>query len=180
MANNARQEKSFDLVEKVIHIGRVTKVVKGGRKMSFSAVVVVGDQKGKVGFGLGKAAEVSEARSKAIQAAKRNMFKVPLRDGRTLHHDVVSRYGAGKIILRAAPSGTGIIAGGPVRALFEALGIKDIVAKSLGSTNPHNMVKAAIEALQSVSSPREIAEKRDKKIGEIISRRSGKLKEEAA
>jgi small subunit ribosomal protein S5 len=180
MANNARQEKGSDLIEKVIHVGRVTKVVKGGRKMSFSALVVVGDQKGKVGLGLGKASEVADARSKAIQAAKKNMFKVPLRDGRTLHRDMNSKYGAGHMILRAAPSGTGIIAGGPVRALFEALGIKDIVAKSLGSSNPHNMVKAAVAALKSTPSPRDIAEKRGKKIGEIVGRRSGKNNKEHA
>lgn len=148
-------------------------MVKGGRRFSFGALVVVGDGRGQVGYGTGKAREVPEAIRKATDQAKRNMVRIPLRDGRTLHHDVNGRYGAGRVVLRAAPPGTGIIAGGPMRAVFETMGVQDVVAKSLGSSNPHNMVKATFQALQSCSSPRSVAARRGKKVSEIVSRRSG-------
>ena len=146
-------------------------MVKGGRRFGFAALVVVGDQKGRVGFGHGKAREVPEAIRKATESAKRNLVKVPLREGRTLHHDVRGRHGAGKVILRAAPPGTGIIAGGPMRAVFETLGIQDVVAKSLGSSNPYNMVRATFDALRHEDSPRGVAARRGKKVSEIVSRR---------
>jgi small subunit ribosomal protein S5 len=164
-----------ELTDKLVYVGRCAKVVKGGRRFSFAAIVVSGDGKGRVGIGLGKADEVMDAREKAVRVARKNMSKIPLRDGRTLHHDTYASFCAGKIVMRAAPSGTGIIAGGPVRALLEVLGIKDVVAKSVGTTNPHNMLKAALEALKSVKSPRYIAEKRNKKIGEIVSRRERQM-----
>lgn len=160
-----------EMFEKLVHVGRCAKVVKGGRRFRFAAIVVSGDQKGRVGVGLGKATEVLDAREKATSSARRSMVKIPLRDGRTLHHDVVGRFGSGKVIMRSAPAGTGIIAGGPVRAVCEALGIKDVVAKSIGSSNPHNIIKAAIDALQSIRSPKYTAEKRGMKVGEIVSRR---------
>jgi small subunit ribosomal protein S5 len=146
-------------------------VVKGGRRFGFAALVVVGDQKGRVGFGHGKAREVPEAIRKATEAAKRNLIKVPLREGRTLHHDVEGHHGAGRVVLRAAPPGTGIIAGGPMRAVFETLGIQDVVAKSLGSSNPYNMVRATFDALRHEDSPRGVAARRGKKVSEIVSRR---------
>jgi len=146
-------------------------VVKGGRRFGFSALVVVGDGKGRVGYGHGKAREVPEAVRKATEEARRKMIRVPLRQGRTLHHDVQGHFGAGKVILRAAPPGTGIIAGGPMRAIFEALGVQDVVCKSLGSSNPHNMVKATFDALGKVMSPRDVAAKRGKKPKEITGRR---------
>jgi small subunit ribosomal protein S5 len=146
-------------------------VVKGGRRFGFAALVVVGDQKGRVGFGHGKAREVPEAIRKATESAKRNLVKVPLREGRTLHHDVRGQHGAGKVILRAAPPGTGIIAGGPMRAVFETLGIQDVVAKSVGSSNPYNMVRATFDALRHEDSPRGVAARRGKKVSEIVSRR---------
>jgi len=151
----------------------VAKVVKGGRRFAFAAIVVVGDQRGRVGHGAGKAREVPEAIRKATEAAKRALIRVPLRDGRTLHHDVKGRFGAGKVTLRAAPAGTGIIAGGPMRAVFETLGIKDIVAKSVGTSNPHNMIKATFEALQQLNSPRMVATRRGKKVGDLLGRRDG-------
>jgi len=154
-------------------------VVKGGRRFAFAALVVVGDAKGKVGYGSGKAREVPEAIRKATEAAKRGMVRIPLREGRTLHHDLYGRFGAGKVILRAAPAGTGIIAGGPMRAVFETMGIQDIVAKSVGSNNPHNMVKATFAALQSMSSPRSVATKRGKKVADIIGRREDGAKDGA-
>ncbi|MFL5181285.1 MAG: 30S ribosomal protein S5 [Microvirga sp.] len=160
-----------EFVDRLVHINRVAKVVKGGRRFGFAALVVVGDQKGRVGFGHGKAREVPEAIRKATDAAKRSLIRVPLREGRTLHHDVHGRWGAGKVILRAAPQGTGIIAGGPMRAVCEALGIHDVVGKSLGSTNPHNMVKATFDALVHVVSPRLIAAKRGRKVADILGRR---------
>jgi small subunit ribosomal protein S5 len=168
---NQAASKELDLIEKLIGVNRVAKVVKGGRRFGFAALVVVGDGKGRVGYGTGKAKEVPEAVRKATDAAKRSFLRVPLREGRTLHHDVQGRYGAGKVALRSAPAGTGIIAGGPMRAIFEAVGIQDVVAKSIGSSNPHNMVKATIDALRAVRSPRAIAGKRGKKINEIINRR---------
>ena len=162
-----------EVVDKLVHINRVAKVVKGGRRFSFAALVVVGDGRGRVGFANGKAREVPEAIRKAGEQAKRSMIRVPLRDGRTLHHDVVGRFGAAKVVIRAAPPGTGIIAGGPMRAVFETMGVQDVVAKSIGSSNPHNMVKATFEALQSCMSPRAVAAKRGKKVGDIVSRRDG-------
>jgi small subunit ribosomal protein S5 len=160
-----------ELVDRLVSINRVAKVVKGGRRFGFSALVVVGDGKGRVGYGSGKAREVPEAVRKATEQAKRGMIRVPLRQGRTLHHDVQGHFGAGRVVLRAAPAGTGIIAGGPMRAVFEALGIGDVVAKSLGTANPHNMIKATFNALGLVMSPRAVAAKRGKKVGEIVGRR---------
>ena len=154
-----KTEKKEELVEKLVHINRVAKTVKGGRNMSFAAVVVVGDQKGRVGYGSGKAAEVPEAITKATNEAKKNMVRIPLREGRTLHHDVQGHFGAGKVVLRTAP------------AIFEVLGVQDVVAKSLGSNNPYNMIKATFDALQSICSPRMVAAKRGKKVGDIVSRR---------
>ncbi|MBI5164480.1 MAG: 30S ribosomal protein S5 [Magnetospirillum sp.] len=166
-----REESEF--VDKLVHINRVAKVVKGGRRFAFAALVVVGDAKGRVGYGSGKAREVPEAIRKATEQAKRNMIKVALREGRTLHHDVFGHFGAGRVILRAAPAGTGIIAGGPMRAVFETMGVHDVVAKCLGTSNPHNMVKATFAALESLASPRSVAAKRGKKVGDIIGRRDG-------
>ena len=165
------EKKADDLIEKLVHVNRVAKTVKGGRTMSFAAVVVVGDKKGRVGYGSGKATEVPDAITKATNEAKRNMIRVPLREGRTLHHDIFGRYGAGKVILRTAPAGTGVIAGGAMRAVFDALGIQDVVAKSVGSNNPYNMIKATFEALKGNNSPRMVAAKRGKKVGDIVSRR---------
>jgi small subunit ribosomal protein S5 len=160
-----------ELVDKLVSINRVAKVVKGGRRFGFGALVVVGDTKGRVGHGAGKAREVPEAIRKATEQAKRNMIRVPLREGRTLHHDVKGHFGAGRVVLRAAPTGTGIIAGGPMRAVFETVGVHDVVAKSVGTTNPHNMVKATFDALRKLSSPRSVAARRGKKVGDLISRR---------
>ena len=165
------QERDSEFVDRLVHINRVAKVVKGGRRFGFAALVVVGDQKGRVGFGHGKAREVPEAIRKATEQAKRQMIRVPLRDARTLHHDVQGRHGAGKVILRAAPAGTGIIAGGPMRAVFETLGINDIVAKSQGSANPYNMVRATFDALKNVDSPRSVAARRGLKVSELQARR---------
>ena len=157
-----------DLVDKLVGINRVAKVVKGGRRFGFAALVVVGDQRGKVGFGTGKAKEVPEAIKKATDDAKKNMVKVPLKEGRTLHHDMKGHFGAGKVVLRTAPSGTGIIAGGPMRAVFETLGVQDVVAKSIGTSNPHNMIKATFDAFASMNSPRNVANKRGRKVAEIF------------
>jgi small subunit ribosomal protein S5 len=173
------RDRDDEFVDKLVHINRVAKVVKGGRRFAFAALVVVGDAKGRVGYGSGKAREVPEAIRKATDAAKRQMIRIPLREGRTLHHDLYGRFGAGKVILRAAPAGTGIIAGGPMRAVFETMGVQDIVAKSVGSNNPHNMVKATFAALQSMSSPRSVATKRGKKIADIVGRREESGKEAA-
>jgi small subunit ribosomal protein S5 len=164
-----REESEF--TDKLVHINRVAKVVKGGRRFGFAALVVVGDEKGRVGFGHGKAREVPEAIRKATDAAKRNLIRVPLREGRTLHHDVAGRHGAGKVFLRAAPPGTGIIAGGPMRAVFETLGIQDVVAKSLGSSNPYNVVRATFDALKHQDSPRSVAARRSLKVSTLQSRR---------
>ncbi len=155
-ATNNRQERQDgdELKDKLVTINRVAKVVKGGRRFSFAALVVVGDEKGRVGWGAGKAREVPEAIRKATERAKRTMIRVPMREGRTLHHDVIGEFGAGRVILRAAPAGTGIIAGGPMRAVFETLGMGDVVAKCTGSANPHNMVKATFAALTRCTSPR--------------------------
>lgn len=167
-----REERDSEFVDKLVHINRVAKVVKGGKRFGFAALVVVGDQKGRVGFGHGKAREVPEAIRKATEAAKRAVIRVPLREGRTLHHDIDGRHGAGRVVLRAAPAGTGIIAGGPMRAVFETLGVQDVVAKSLGSSNPYNMVRATFDALKHEQSPRMVAARRGKKVSEIVGRRA--------
>ncbi len=174
-----RDERDSEFVDKLVHINRVAKVVKGGRRFGFAALVVVGDQKGRVGFGHGKAREVPEAIRKATDSAKRNLLRVPLREGRTLHHDVAGHHGAGRVLLRAAPPGTGIIAGGPMRAVFETLGLKDIVAKSVGTSNPHNMIKATFQALQQLNSPRMVATRRGKKVGDLLGRRDDTAAEAA-
>ena len=166
-----REERDSEFVDKLVHINRVAKTVKGGRRMAFAALVVVGDQKGRVGFGHGKAREVPEAIRKATEAAKRTMIRVPLREGRTLHHDVYGRHGAGRVIVRAAPAGTGIICGGPMRAVFETLGVQDVVAKSLGTSNPYNMVRATFEALKNEDGPRSVAARRGLKMSELNARR---------
>jgi small subunit ribosomal protein S5 len=165
-----RQERTDgdELKDKLVTINRVAKVVKGGRRFSFAALVVVGDQKGRVGWGAGKAREVPEAIRKATERAKRGMIRVPMKEGRTLHHDIVGDFGAGQVILRAAPAGTGIIAGGPMRAVFETLGMGDVVAKCTGTTNPHNMVKATFAALQNCTSPRAVAARRGKKVSDLL------------
>ncbi len=173
MARFEKQDKKNnkednDLVDKLVGINRVAKVVKGGRRFGFAALVVVGDQRGKVGFGTGKAKEVPEAIKKATDDAKKNMVKVPMKEARTLHHDMKGHYGAGRVVLRSAPSGTGIIAGGPMRAVFETLGVQDVVAKSIGTSNPHNMIKATFDAFNSMNSPRSIANKRSRKVAEIF------------
>ncbi len=166
-----RDDEDNEFVDKLVHINRVAKVVKGGRRFGFAALVVVGDTKGRVGFGHGKAREVPEAIRKATESAKRTLIRVPLREGRTLHHDVAGRWGAGKVFLRTAPAGTGIIAGGPMRAVFETLGVHDIVAKSLGSSNPYNMIRATFEALKDQDSPRSVAARRGLKVSSLQARR---------
>jgi len=166
-----REERDSEFSDKLVHINRVAKVVKGGKRFGFAALVVVGDLKGRVGFGHGKAREVPEAIRKATEAAKRELVRVPLRDGRTLHHDSVGRHGSGRVILRSAPAGTGIIAGGAMRAVFEMLGVHDVVAKSLGSTNPYNVVRATIDALKEQENPRTIAARRGMKVSDIVARR---------
>jgi small subunit ribosomal protein S5 len=167
------REEPSEFIDKLVHINRVAKVVKGGRRFGFAALVIVGDQKGRVGHGHGKAREVPEAIRKATEAAKRNLIRVPLREGRTLHHDVDGRHGAGKVHLRAAPPGTGIIAGGPMRAVFDALGVQDVVAKSIGSSNPYNMVRATFDALKHQDSPRSVAQRRSIKVSALQARRTG-------
>ena len=166
------EEQDNEFIDRLVHINRVAKTVKGGRNMSFAALVIVGDEKGRVGFGKGKAREVPEAIRKATEEAKKTMIRVPLREGRTLHHDVRGRHGAGKIVMRSAPPGTGVIAGGPMRAVLECLGVQDVVGKSVGTSNPYNMVRATFDALKRMESPRMIASKRGKKVGEIVSRRN--------
>ena len=166
-----REERDSEFVDRLVHINRVAKVVKGGRRFGFAALVVVGDQRGRVGFGHGKAREVPEAIRKATEAAKRSMIRVPLKDGRTLHHDVRGHHGAGKVLVRPAPAGTGIIAGGPMRAVFEALGVSDVVSKSLGTSNPYNMVRATFDALKNQQSPRMVAQRRGRSVAEILARR---------
>jgi small subunit ribosomal protein S5 len=168
-----KNEESSDIIDKLVSINRTTKVVKGGRRFGFSALVVVGDGKGRIGVGKGKAKEVADAKRKATEAAKKAMVKIPLREGRTLHHDVKTTDGAGGVIIRSATPGTGIIAGGPMRAIFEALGVKDVVAKSFGSSNPYNMVHSTFKALQLIQSPKSTAARRGKKITEIVSQREG-------
>ena len=169
MIDNENKEFS----ERLVTINRVAKVVKGGRRFGFAAIMIVGDNKGRVGYGTGKAKEVPEAVRKATEDAKTKMVRVHLKDNRTLHHDIVGRFGAGKVILRSASPGTGIIAGGPMRALFESLGIKDVVAKSTGTSNPHNMLKATFDAFKQSESPKSIASKRSKKISEVINLKQG-------
>ena len=166
-----RQEPGEELIEKLVHINRVSKTVKGGKRFGFAALVVVGDGKGRVGFGHGKAREVPEAISKGTAAAKKAMVRVPLRDGRTLHHDGFGHFGAGKVYVRSAPQGTGIIAGGPMRAVFESLGVADVVTKSVGTNNPYNMIRATFEALKEQASPKAVAQRRGKKIADLSGRR---------
>lgn len=166
-----QQGDGNEYIDRLVSINRVAKTVKGGRRFTFAALVVMGDGKGKVGFGTGKAKEVQDAMRKAQDAAKKSMIRIPLRESRTLHHDVKGRYGAGRVMLRSAPAGTGIIAGGPMRAIFEALGVHDVVAKSTGTSNPHNMVKATFAALKLVNSPRLVASRRSMKVGEVVERR---------
>lgn len=164
-----QRDETPEFADRLVAINRVSKTVKGGKRFGFAALVVVGDQKGRVGFGKGKAKEVPEAIRKATEQAKRQMIRVPLREGRTLHHDMEGRHGAGKVIMRSAPQGTGIIAGGPMRAVFEMLGIQDVVAKSNGSQNPYNMIRATIDGLRKESSPRMVAQRRGKKVADILS-----------
>ena len=163
-----REEAAPEFADRLVAINRVSKTVKGGKRFGFAALVVVGDQKGRVGFGKGKAKEVPEAIRKATEQAKRQMIRVPLREGRTLHHDIEGRHGAGKVVMRTAPTGTGIIAGGPMRAVFEMLGIQDVVAKSIGSQNPYNMIRATLNGLQKEMSPRMVAQRRGKKVADIL------------
>jgi len=165
-----REDEGEELIEKLVHINRVSKTVKGGKRFGFAALVVVGDGKGRAGFGHGKAREVPEAISKATAAAKKAMVRVPLRDGRTLHHDGKGHFGAGKVTVRSAPSGTGIIAGGPMRAVFESLGVHDVVTKSVGTSNPYNMIRATFEALKEQTSPRSVAQRRGKKVADLLGR----------
>ncbi|MDE2791840.1 MAG: 30S ribosomal protein S5 [Paracoccaceae bacterium] len=161
------RDEAPEFADRLVAINRVSKTVKGGKRFGFAALVVVGDQKGRVGFGKGKAKEVSEAIRKATEQAKNRMIRVPLRDGRTLHHDIEGRHGAGKVVIRTAPQGTGIIAGGPMRAVFEMLGVQDVVAKSLGSQNPYNMIRATVDGLQRQASPRMVARRRGRKVADI-------------
>src|SRR6187397_3557619 len=168
-----REERDREFIDKLVHITRVAKVVKGGRRFGFAALMVVGDQKGRVGYGHGKAREVPEAIRKATEEAKKSMIRVPLRESRTLHHDGNGRWGAGKVMVRAAPPGTGVIAGGPMRAVLETLGVQDVVGKSVGSSNPYNMVRATFDALKHQDSPRSVAARRNIKVSTLQSRRVG-------
>ena len=165
-----REEETPEFADRLVAINRVSKTVKGGKRFGFAALVVVGDQKGRVGFGKGKAKEVPEAIRKATEQAKRQMVRVPLKEGRTLHHDIEGRHGAGKVVMRTAPEGTGIIAGGPMRAVFEMLGVKDVVSKSIGSQNPYNMIRATLNGLTKESSPRQVAQRRGKKVADILNK----------
>ncbi|MAD95476.1 MAG: 30S ribosomal protein S5 [Rhodobacteraceae bacterium] len=166
--NRRDRDETPEFQDRLVAINRVSKTVKGGKRFGFAALVVVGDQKGRVGFGKGKAKEVPEAIRKATEAAKRKMIRVPLREGRTLHHDIKGRHGAGKVVMRTAPQGTGIIAGGPMRAVFEMLGVQDVVSKSIGSANPYNMIRATMDGLTKESSPRNVAQRRGKKVSDIL------------
>jgi len=166
-----REEAAPEFADRLVAINRVSKTVKGGKRFGFAALVVVGDQKGRVGFGKGKAKEVPEAIRKATEQAKRQMIRVQLREGRTLHHDMEGRHGAGRVVMRSAPEGTGIIAGGPMRAVFEMLGIKDVVSKSIGSQNPYNMIRATMDGLKKEQSPRSVAQRRGKKVADILPKR---------
>ena len=177
---DVKVERAADeFTDRVIHVNRVSKTVKGGKRFAFAALVVVGDQKGRLGFAHAKAKEVPDAIKKATERARRNLIRVPLREGRRLHYDVLGTFGAGHVTLRTAPAGTGIIAGGPMRAIFEVMGIQDVVAKCTGSSNPHNMVRATFNALTSLYSPRTVAAKRGKKVGDIVSRRDGAVAKDA-
>ena len=169
--NRRNRDEAPEFADRLVAINRVSKTVKGGKRFGFAALVVVGDQKGRVGFGKGKAKEVPEAIRKATEQAKRQMIRVQLREGRTLHHDMAGRHGAGKVIMRTAPEGTGIIAGGPMRAVFEMLGVKDVVSKSIGSQNPYNMIRATMDGLLKESSPRSVAQRRGKKVADILPKR---------
>ena len=166
--NRRDRDEIPEFADRLVAINRVSKTVKGGKRFGFAALVVVGDQKGRVGFGKGKAKEVPEAIRKATEQAKRNLMRVPLREGRTLHHDMEGRHGAGRVVMRSAAQGTGIIAGGPMRAVFEMLGVQDVVAKSIGSQNPYNMIRATLDGLRKESSPRQVAQRRGKKVAEIL------------
>lgn len=174
MSHSDEHREDSAYIEKLVAINRVAKVVKGGKRFSFAAMVIVGDGKGRVGFATGKAKEVSDAVKKAAEKAKKSLVRIPMREGRTLHHDACGHFGAGRVVLRSAPAGTGIIAGGAMRGVFEALGVQDIVSKCIGSANPHNMVRATFDALQNTCAPKNIAAKRNKKVVELISRRSKK------
>jgi small subunit ribosomal protein S5 len=165
-----KQEEDDGIIEKLVHINRVSKTVKGGKRFGFAALVVVGDGQGRVGFGHGKAREVPEAITKATAAARKKMIRVPLKEGRTLHHDGNGRFGAGKVTLRTAPPGTGIIAGGPMRAVFESLGVADVVTKSVGTSNPYNMIRATFDALTEQTSPKSVAQRRGKKVADLLGR----------
>ena len=165
-----REEEDDGIIEKLVHINRVSKTVKGGKRFGFAALVVVGDGQGRVGFGHGKAREVPEAITKATAAARKKMIRVPLKEGRTLHHDGNGRFGAGKVTVRTAPPGTGIIAGGPMRAVFESLGVADVVTKSVGTSNPYNMIRATFDALQDQTSPKSVAQRRGKKVADLLGR----------
>ncbi|WP_121067082.1 30S ribosomal protein S5 [Chachezhania antarctica] len=178
--NRRDRDENPEFSDRLVAINRVSKTVKGGKRFGFAALVVVGDQKGRVGFGKGKAKEVPEAIRKATEQAKRKMIRVPLREGRTLHHDMEGRWGAGKVVMRTAPEGTGIIAGGPMRAVFEMLGIKDVVSKSLGSQNPYNMIRATLDGLQKEQSPRLVAQRRGKKVADILSKGDAPAKQAEA
>ncbi|MBY6002481.1 30S ribosomal protein S5 [Salipiger bermudensis] len=169
--NRREREEAPEFADRLVAINRVSKTVKGGKRFGFAALVVVGDQKGRVGFGKGKAKEVPEAIRKATEQAKRKMIRVPLREGRTLHHDIEGRHGAGRVVMRTAPQGTGIIAGGPMRAVFEMLGVHDVVAKSIGSQNPYNMIRATLAGLEREQSPRNVAQRRGKKVADILPKR---------
>ena len=175
-----REEETPEFADRLVAINRVSKTTKGGKNFGFAALVVVGDQRGRVGFGKGKAKEVPEAIRKATEQAKRQMIRVPLREGRTLHHDIEGRHGAGKVVMRTAPEGTGIIAGGPMRAVFEMLGVKDVVSKSIGSQNPYNMIRATMEGLKKEASPRMVAQRRGKKVADILPKRDEAPAQEAA
>lgn len=179
--NRRQREEAPEFQDRLVAINRVSKTVKGGKRFGFAALVVVGDQKGRVGYGKGKAKEVPEAVRKATEQARRKMIRVPLREGRTLHHDLNGRHGAGKVVMRTAPAGTGIIAGGPMRAVFEMLGVQDVVAKSTGSQNPYNMVRATIDGLENAASPRQVASRRGKKVSEILGKepKADEAKEQA-
>ncbi|WP_296428155.1 30S ribosomal protein S5 [Yoonia sp.] len=176
----AREEQTPEFSDRLVAINRVSKTVKGGKRFGFAALVVVGDQKGRVGFGKGKAKEVPEAIRKATEQAKRQMIRVALRDGRTLHHDIEGRHGAGRVVMRTATAGTGIIAGGPMRAVFEMLGVQDVVSKSIGSSNPYNMIRATINGLTKEQSPRNVAQRRGKKVADILPKRDDAPVAEAA
>ncbi len=173
------RDENPEFQDRLVAINRVSKTVKGGKRFGFAALVVVGDQKGRVGYGKGKAREVPEAIRKATEQAKRQMIRVPLREGRTLHHDMNGRHGAGKVVMRTAPAGTGIIAGGPMRAVFEMLGVQDVVSKSIGTQNPYNMIRATIDGLQKETSPRMVAQRRGKKVADILPKSDAPAEAEA-